>query len=66
MKTVEQIKNAMKDENIMSKFEKYADKLGVTVDQAIRGLASDWHDEEDGLYRSILEGDLENMLDEEV
>jgi hypothetical protein len=47
-------------------FEKYASKLDMTVDECIVALAGDWEGEEDGLLRSIHEGDLKAMLVEEV
>ena len=66
MKTVGEIRNAMVEANIISKFEKFADHPNMTIDQAINELAGDWMGEEDGLFRSVLEGDLEAMLDEDI
>ena len=64
--TTEEIKNALVDEGLMSLFEKYASKLDMTVDECIVALTGDWEGEEDGLLRSIHEGDLKAMLVEEV
>ena len=64
--TTEEIKNALVDEGLMSLFEKYASKLDMTVDECIASLASDSEGEEDGLLRSVHEGDLKAMLVEEV
>lgn len=65
MKT-EEIKNALVDEGLMSLFEKYASQLNMSVDECIASLASDWEGEEEGLLRSVREGDLKAMLVEEV
>ena len=66
MTTTEEIKSALSDEGLMSMFEKYASKLDMTVDECIVALAGDWEGEEDGLLRSIHDGDLKAMLVEEV
>lgn len=62
MTTTEEIKNALADEGMMSLFEKYAAQLNMTVDECIVSLAGDWEGEEDGLLRSVREGDLKAML----
>ena len=66
MTTTEEIKSALSDEGLMSMFEKYASKLDMTVDECIVALAGDWEGEEEGLLRSVREGDLKAMLVEEV
>ena len=66
MKTIEEIRNAMIEENIIDKFEVFADHLNMTIDQAINELAGEWHNEEDGLLTSVRLGDLEAMLDADI
>ena len=64
--TTEEIKNALVDEGLMSLFEKYAAQLNMSGGECIVALAGDWESEEDGLLRSVREGDLKAMLVEEV
>ena len=64
--TTTEIKNALVEEGMMSMFEKYAVQLNMSIDECIVSLASDWEGEEDGLLRSVHEGDLKAMLVEEV
>ena len=66
MTTTEEIKNALVDEGLMSLFEKYAAQLNMSVGECIQSLAGDWEGEEEGLLRSVPEGDLKAMLVEEV
>ncbi len=62
----EEIKNALVDEGLLSLFGKYAAQLNMSVGECIQSLAGDWEGEEDGLLRSVREGDLKAMLVEEV
>lgn len=66
MTTTEEIKNALSEEGLVSLFEKYAASLDMSVEECIVSLSGDWEGEEDGLLRSVYEGDLKAMLDEEV
>jgi hypothetical protein len=66
MTTTEEIKNALSEEGLVSLFEKYASQLNMSVDECIASLAGDWEGEEEGLLRSVREGDLKAFLVEEV
>jgi hypothetical protein len=66
MTTTEEIKNALSEEGLVSLFEKYASQLNMSVDGCIASLAGDWEGEEEGLLRSVREGDLKAFLVEEL
>lgn len=66
MTTTEAIKNALNEESLMSLFEKYTASLDMSAVECIVSLAEDWEGEEEGLLRSVREGDLKAMLVEEV
>ena len=64
MQDVEAIKTAMKVAGLTEKFEKYAAKLNMSVEDCIRSEAESSENED--LLGRIESGDLENMLGEEV
>lgn len=66
MKTVGEIKNAMRNENIMGQFEKYAEKLGMTVDETLIDMENNAYESWDAIYEDVESGGMKNMLDEEV